>query len=66
MKKLLTYFGLQDLTFKQGLIVAYFTISLCLLFIGDETPIWVIMIIVLNFANASRLVQKVPLKDVEL
>lgn len=65
MKKLLSYLGLQNLTFKQGLIVAYFTISLCLLFVGDETPFWVTAIIVLNFANSARLIQKVPLKDIE-
>lgn len=32
-----------------------------LLCITDDSPIWAIIVVVLNFANAARLIKKVPL-----
>ena len=61
MKKIINEFRLQGLTLKQKAIVFYFCISLCMLCVGDETPLWMIALIVLNFANAARLLRNVPL-----
>jgi hypothetical protein len=65
MKTLLKEFRFQGLTFKQKAIVLYFVLSICLLCIGDGSPVWAIVLVVLNFANASRLVKKVPLPDID-
>ncbi|GHV71234.1 hypothetical protein FACS189420_5570 [Bacteroidia bacterium] len=56
---------LKGLTWKQKAIVLYFALSLCLLCIGDDSPIWAILLVVLNFANAARLLKKVPLPEIE-
>ena len=29
--------------------------------ITDDSPIWAIIVVVLNFANAARLIKKVPI-----
>ncbi len=63
MKEFIDEFTMPWLTLKQRLIVWYFALSFCLLCIGDESPIWAIFLVVLNFANAARLVRKVPLPD---
>ena len=57
--------GFDKLTWKQRLIVWYFALSFCSLCVSDETPIWILLLIVLNFANAARLVRKVPLPEIE-
>lgn len=62
MKKTLTMPGL---TRKQRLIVLYFALSFCSLCITDETPLWIVILIVLNFANAARLIKNVPLQKNE-
>jgi hypothetical protein len=64
MKEVLNHF-LPSLTWKQRFIVFYFVLSLCLLCIGDETPLWIIILVVVNFANAARLVKKVPLPEIK-
>lgn len=51
-----------SLTSRQKFYVWYFCLSLCFLCIGDDSPIWAIAAVVLNFANAARLVNKVSLK----
>lgn len=56
---------MPDLTSKQRLIVWYFIVSLFMLCITDDSSIWMILFVVLNFANAARLVRKVPFADLE-
>jgi hypothetical protein len=56
---------INSLTLKQKAIVAYFLFSFCSLCISDDTPILIVILIVLNFANAARLVRKVPLPEIE-
>ncbi|HPD25020.1 MAG TPA: hypothetical protein PK285_11535 [Bacteroidales bacterium] len=53
---------MNSLTWKQRLIVIYFTLSFLLLFVSDGTPLWVIALIVINFANSVRLTKKLPIK----
>jgi hypothetical protein len=55
----------KGLTWKQKVIVLYFSLSFCLLCVGDETPLWIIILIVLNFANAARLVKKAQSPEIE-
>ncbi|MDR1881779.1 MAG: hypothetical protein LBR26_03235 [Prevotella sp.] len=63
MKELIKEFKLPGLTWKQKAIACYFLLSLCMLCITDDSPLWAIILVVLNFANAARLVKKVPLPD---
>jgi hypothetical protein len=65
MKALWHEFGLKGLTIKQKVIVWYFALSFCSLFVDDETPIWIVLLLVLNFANSARLVKKVPLPKID-
>ena len=50
-----------SLTTMQKLYVWYFCLSLCSLCKTDDSPVWAIVLVVLNFANAARLIKKVPL-----
>lgn len=50
-----------SLTTMQKLYVLYFCLSLCSLCVTDDSPIWAIVLVVLNFANAARLIKKVPI-----
>lgn len=63
MKQLIKELSLSGLTLKQKAIVWYFIFSLCLLVSTVEAPIWFLLLEVANFANAARLVKKVPLPD---
>jgi len=65
MKEILKEIWMPWLTWKQRLIVWYFTLSFCSLCIGDESPLWAIILVVLNFANSARLIRKVPLPENE-
>lgn len=65
MKEILKEIWMPWLTWKHRLIVWYFTLSFCSLCIGDESPLWAIALVVLNFANAARLIRKVPLPDID-
>jgi hypothetical protein len=47
---------------KHGLYCAYFCLSLCVLPILADGPLWAIALAVLNLLNAVRLINKVPLK----
>ncbi|MDR1459700.1 MAG: hypothetical protein LBI60_05755 [Bacteroidales bacterium] len=51
----------SGMTKKQLLIVLYFIFSLALMSASDETPMSIILILVLNFCNAARVVKKIPL-----
>jgi hypothetical protein len=65
MKELLKELGLSGLTLKQKAIAAYFVISICLIGSVAEAPIWVLILLLLNFANAARLIKKVPFPETE-
>lgn len=50
-----------SLTARQKVYVWYFCLSFCFLCITDDSPVWAIAVVILNFANAARLIKKVPL-----
>lgn len=63
MKQLIKELSLSGLTIKQKAIVWYFTISFCLLASTAEAPLWFLFLEVANFANAARLIKRVPLPE---
>lgn len=65
MKTIFEQLWMPYLSRKHRLVVWYFVMSLCMLCISDESPIWAIILVVLNFANSVRLVKKVPLPEQE-
>lgn len=65
MKELINELMMLGLTLKQKMIVWYFTVSFCSICITDDSPIWIIALVVLNFANAARLIKKIPLPEIE-
>ena len=65
MKEIIKEMGLQGLTKKHKIFVAYFVVSLCLIGSIAEAPAWVLFLLVLNFANAARLLKKVPLPEMK-
>jgi len=56
---------LLSLSPKHRLYCAYFCISLCSLCISDDSPLWVIALVVINLANAVRLLKRVPVINME-
>lgn len=50
----------RSLTGAERLYALYFCLSLCLLCVADSSPAWVIVAVAVNFANAVRLVKRVP------
>ena len=54
------YFSLSAM---QKFYVWYFCLSLCFLCITDDSPVWAVVVVVLNFANAARLLRRVPLNN---
>ena len=64
MKEILKIFTIQGLTGKQKLIALYFIMSFCFMFISDETPLWIVILLLLNFANAVRLLRTVPVPKI--
>lgn len=62
-KDFIKYIIMPDLTLKQKAIVWYFAISLCLLCGVEDGPILGIALLVLNFANAARLMKQVPIPE---
>lgn len=52
-----------SLSTKHKFYVWYFCLSMSFLCITDDSPIWAIAVVVLNFANAARLIKKVPLSN---
>ena len=63
MKDMWKELTMPGLTWKQKAIVWYFAISFCLLASVVDAPIWGLTILVVNFANAARLIKKVPIPD---
>ena len=61
MKAILVEIGLLGRwdQWKRRLVGLYFCVSFFALCIGDESPLWVIALVVVNFANAARLVGKI-------
>lgn len=60
MKEIINEFRMLGWTLKQKAIVWYFVLSFCSLCITDDSPLWAIAFVVLNFGNAARLIRKVP------
>ena len=56
---------MPSLTMKQRVVMWYFIISFCALFIGDESSVWAVAVVVLNFANAARLVKRIKFNESE-
>lgn len=56
---------MKNLTLKEKMIAAYFTLSIFLLCVGDETPILYIAIAVLNFMNAARLIKRIDVEKID-
>ncbi|MDR2910735.1 MAG: hypothetical protein LBV47_05155 [Bacteroidales bacterium] len=65
MKEILKELCMPSLTWKQRLTVWYFALSFCSLCVSDETPLSIVLLIVLNFANSARLICKVQLPETE-
>ena len=65
MNELIKEFKMPWLTAKQKVYVWYFVLSLMSLCVSDDTPLWLLAVIVLNFANAARLVRKVPMPETD-
>ncbi len=58
------FFGLfNGLTLKQKAIVIYFGFSLSLLCITEEAPLWFLGVELINFINAARLLNQVPVPE---
>lgn len=56
---------MRNLSIKHKIYIIYFIVSWLPLSINDDTPLWIILLVVLNFGNAARLIKQVPFKDVE-
>jgi hypothetical protein len=53
--------ALLRLSLRHKLYILYFCVSLCFICVTDGSPIWGIVLVVVNLANAARLLRKVPL-----
>lgn len=56
---------MKNLSIKHIFYIAYFALSWAPLAINDDAPLWAIVLIVLNFFNAGRLIMQVPIKATE-
>jgi hypothetical protein len=66
MKEIINDLTLAGLSTKHKIYVWYFVLSLGLLCTVAEAPYWFLVALLANFANAARLIKKVPLpKDIE-
>ena len=50
---------MKNLSLKHKLYVAYFVLAWPLLAINDNAPLWAILLVVLNFINAGRLMLQI-------
>lgn len=51
----------KSLTARQKVYAGYFLFSFTLLFgTAEGNPLWVVMLVVLNFGNSVRLIKRVP------
>lgn len=56
----------RTLTGKEKLYTVYFLLSFTLLVgMADCNPIWVMLLVVLNFGNSVRLIKRVPTDKLE-
>ena len=54
------------LTAKQKFYAGYFLFSFTLLLgMAEENPLWLVMLVVLNFGNSARLLKRVPTNKLE-
>lgn len=52
---------MKNYSLKNIIYIAYFTASWLPLCINEDAPLWAIALVILNFGNAVRLINKVPL-----
>lgn len=57
--------SMPDLTRRQRWGGWYMCISIAMLGVGDDAPLWVIILVVLNFANAARVLKNNPLPKIK-
>jgi len=57
-------FLMPSLTVKERAIALYFIFSFCMLFAGDDSPVWLVALAVLNFANAARLTRRIEFQEI--
>jgi hypothetical protein len=51
------------MTLKHKLYAAYCSISLILVLgLNEETPLWILFLVIVNFANSARLIYRIPIK----
>lgn len=51
----------KSLTSKQKVYAGYFLFSFTLLLgTAEGNPLWLVMLVVLNFGNATRLLKRIP------
>lgn len=66
-KILTTIFGKTETgeryTFRQWLIYVWFALSLCLLGMIDDGPIWAYLLLLANFGAAAHNLKKLPLPE---
>lgn len=55
---------MKNPTIRHIIYIIYFVLAWPLLAINDNAPLWAIMLAVLNFINAGRLIMQVPIKAV--
>ena len=56
----------KSLTAKQKFYAGYFLFSFTLLLgMAEENPLWLVMLVVLNFGNPARLLKRVPTNKLE-
>ena len=56
----------KSLTAKQKFYAGYFLFRFTLLLgMAEENPLWLVMLVVLNFGNSARLLKRVPTNKLE-
>lgn len=56
----------RSLTTKQKFYAGYFLFSFTLLLgMAEENPLWLVILVVLNFGNSARLLKRVPTNKLE-
>lgn len=56
----------KSLTARQKVYIGYFLFSFTLLLgMAEGNPLWMLMLVVLNFGNSVRLIKRVPTDKLE-
>lgn len=54
---------LKGLTFKQKVVVWWFSLSLCLLCVTADAPFWVHLVEVINLGISAHYLKRIPLPE---